>query len=201
MIVIVCRAQLPQLGIANTFRIALPDDTTRVGKRLPYVICLHDYGQNGERLLRENRWEAAVEQNRTAILFPDGQNSCFMNMAFGPAWENYLLEGLIPYAERMFPLHGRPGLLGVGMGGWAAARLAAKYPERFGVSAAANARRDLQQAYAVGELGEQPDLEAVFGDPAAKAFPLCEKTAWLNGLDALGNALMYILRNDRSTNG
>ena len=201
MMVITCRVHLPQLGIANTFRLALPDGAVRGGKRLPYAVCLHDDGQNGERLLQEIAWEPAVEKGQMALLFPDGQNSCFMDMASGPAWETYLLNGLMPYAERTFPLCAKPGLLGAGTGGWAAARLAGKYPERFGASAAANARRDLQQAYAAGKLADKPDLEAAFGDPMAETFPLCEKTAWLDGPDALANALAHILRYDGSTNG
>jgi pimeloyl-ACP methyl ester carboxylesterase len=197
MIVITCRVHLKQLGIANTFRLVLPDAALEIGERLPYVVCLHGYGQSGERLLNEACFGAVVDERRVALLLPNGQNSCFMNMAHGPNWETYLLDGLMPFAERTFPLCGKPRLLGVGTGGWAASRLIAAYPDRFTASIAVDARRDLQEAYANGELLTMPDLEAAFGDPAEMArFPLCEHTRWVNGV---GGALTQLLNIDGST--
>ena len=114
-----------------------------VKARIPYVLCLHDDGQNGEKLLQSLHCASAVDAANVALLLPDGQNSCFLNMAHGPKWETYLLRGLLPFAERTFPLRAKPGLLGVGTGGWAAARLAAQAPERFAASVAADAWEDL----------------------------------------------------------
>ncbi len=196
MIVITCRSHLKQLGIANTFRLALPDAALETGERLPYVVCLHGWGQSGERLLNEACFSAVVDERRMALLLPNGQNSCFMNMAHGPNWETYLLDGLMPFAERTFPLRGKPRLLGVDTGGWAAARLAAAYPDRFTASVAVDARRDLQQAYANGELPTMPDLEAAFGDPAGMAlFPLAAQTIWIDGVSG---ALARLLNIDGS---
>jgi hypothetical protein len=199
MIVMTCRAHLPQLGIATTFHLALPDSATANGARLPYALCLHDYGANGQRFLTDACPAATVDARRVALLVPDGQNGCFLNMAHGPRWETYLLEGLIPFAERTFPLAGLPTLLGVGTGGWAAARLAAAYPQRFCASFAVNASHRIQQTYAAGELKTMPDLEAAFGDPSGMpAFPLAAGTAWLNGGNALSEALTLISNNDGS---
>lgn len=200
MIVMTGRVHLAPLGIANTFHLALPDSAVNGDQRLPYAVCLHGYGQNGERLLQQTNWESYVEKTRTALLFPDGQNSCFMDMAYGPAWESYLLNGLLPYAERTFPLCGRPALLGDGTGGWAAARLAAHWPERFRACGAANADRDLIAHYAAGQLADQPDLEAVFGDPdALRNEPLYAQTVWREGPNAMEAVLEAMINNDGST--
>lgn len=200
MIVMTGRVHLAPLGIANTFHLALPDSAVNGDQRLPYAVCLHGYRQNGERLLQQTNWESYVEKTRTALLFPDGQNSCFMDMAYGPAWESYLLNGLLPYAERTFPLCGRPALLGDGTGGWAAARLAAHWPERFRACGAANADRDLIAHYAAGQLADQPDLEAVFGDPdALRNESLYAQTVWREGPNAMEAVLEAMINNDGST--
>lgn len=198
MIVIHNRAQLAALGIAAGFTLALPDAACENAGRFPYALCLHGYGQNGETLLRSLGCEAAVDAARVALLLPDGQNGCFMNMAYGPAWETYLLRGLLPYTQRTFPLLGMPRLFGVGTGGWAAARLCGRYPDRFPSAVAANAQTDLPARYARGELSAMPDLEAAFGDPARLADdPPSPRTVWVNEPPA--QALQRMLNEDWST--
>ncbi|HPF86529.1 MAG TPA: hypothetical protein PK537_00580 [Candidatus Limiplasma sp.] len=199
MIVIKNQAHLPQLGISAGFTLALPDMACRNSKRLPYVLCLHDYGQNGERLLQTLACAPLVDEAKAALLLPNGQNGCFLNMAHGLMWETYLLEGLLPYAARTFALQDPPKLYGVGTGGWAAARLAAAYPKRFAASAAVNAIPNLPKMYADGKLSAMPDLEAAFGSgQAVPDYPLCEQTLWFHGA-AVTDALQTLLNEDWST--
>ncbi len=177
MIVISARAHLRELGISMGFSAALPDAACAGNRRFPYVLCLHDYGCNGETLLQSLCCASVVDKAGVALLLPNGQNGCFMNMAHGPQWETYLLQGLLPFAQRTFPLRGKPGLFGAGTGGWAAARLAGRYPDRFAASVAAGAWEDVPGRYKAGECGVMPDLEAVFGDPQTMpAFALCPDT-------------------------
>ncbi len=193
MIVIETRAHLRELGIAVGFHAALPDAACAGKAQFPYVLCLHDDGQNGEKLLQSLRCASAVDAANVALLLPDGQNGCFLNMAHGPKWETYLLRGLLPFAERTFPLRAKPGLLGVGTGGWAAARLAAQAPERFAASVAADAWEDLPERYKAGELAGRPDLEAAFGDPQTMPpFILSAQTRRFSGAEAALAAILTI---------
>lgn len=199
MIVIHNQAHMLQLGIAVSFTLALPDTAADHPATFPCVLCLHDSSQNGEQLLQALYCAALVDENQTALLLPDGQNGCFCNMAHGPQWETYLMEGLLPYAGRTFPLGLPPRLFGVGTGGWAAARLAARYPQRFGASAAVNAMQGLPAAYAQGKLAAIPELAAVFGDPQAMPlYPLCGQTRWFQGTTA-AEALQTLANEDWRT--
>jgi len=108
MIVISNHAHLRALGISVGFKVALPDSACARAERIPYVLCLHDYGQSGERFLQTLCCGKLVDEANVGLLLPDGQNGCFLNMAHGPAWETYLLQGLLPYAEpkrRAFPAY------------------------------------------------------------------------------------------------
>ena len=199
MIAVHVRTHLPPLGIASGFHLALPDIACEHTERIPFALCLHDYGQNGEQLLRLLCCADLVDQTRTALLLPNGQNSCFMNMAHGPAWETYLLQGLLPLAKRSFPLGGAPKLFGLGTGGWAAARLAKQYPDRFAASMAVDSDIDFQKTYAQGSHTGMPDVEAVFGDATHMPYiPLCDQTRILKGIPA-STALKELLTEDRST--
>lgn len=199
MIVFNGRAHLSALGISSGFILALPDTACETGVRLPYVLCLHDDAQNGERMLRTLCCDGLVDSYRYALLLPNGQNSCFLNMAHGPKWQTYLMEGLLPFAERTFPLTGKPSIIGIGTGGWAAARLAMLFSGCFSASAAINAQPSLQQEYALGKLNAKPDLQAAFGDPsAAEPYPLSPDTLWLNGDGAAQTALRHLMHADGS---
>ena len=114
MIVISNQAHLQALGIAASFAVALPDAVCTQKTRVPYVLCLHDYGQNADRLLRMLACDALVDTQNIGLLIPDGQNSCFLDMAYGPHWESYLMNELLPYAQRTFPLQNTPRVFGVG---------------------------------------------------------------------------------------
>ena len=199
MIVMQCGAQLAQLGISSSFRVALPDSACTSAQRLPVVVCLHDYAQNSERMLQTLCLNTLVDECHVALLLPDGQNSCFADMAHGPRWQTYLLEGLIPFAQRTFPLGNRMYLLGVGTGGWAAASIAEQYGDRFAGSVAINATADLQHDYAKGRMSSMSDLEAVFGDPLQMAdFPRCPTTLYCTEMDQVVEALRELLGSDGS---
>ena len=200
MIVMQCGAHLPQLGIASGFRVALPDSACTGTQHLPVVVCLHDYAQNSECMLHTLGFATLVDTYHVALLLPDGQNSCFVDMAQGPNWQTYLLEGLIPFAQRTFPLGDRVCLLGVGTGGWAAARMAAQYGDRFCGCVALNATVDLPHLYAKGQLSAMPDLEAVFGEPdRMPAFPLSPTTRYCKEMDQAIEALQALLGSDGTT--
>ena len=200
MIVMQCGAHLPQLGIASGFRVALPDSACTSTQRLPVIVCLHDDAQNSEHMLRMLGSTTLVDAYQVALLLPDGQNSCFVDMAQGPRWQTYLLEGLLPFAQRTFPLGKRVYLLGVGTGGWATARMAAQYGDRFYGSVALNATVDLPQHYAKGQLPAMPDLEAVFGEPDRMPdFPLSPTTRYCKEMDQAVEAIQALLGSDGTT--
>ncbi len=199
MIVIENHVHFKAPGIATGFRVVLPDACCTQAERIPFVLCLHDYGQNGERMLEQISGSSLVDQHNVALLLPDGQNSCFLNMAHGPQWESYVMEYLLPYVQRTFPLQSSTALLGLGYGGWAAARLYARYPQHFRAAVALDADPELPKRYALGKLADQADLEAAFGHPDTMAVdPLHPDTVWLKGVSAQ-QALNTLLEIDWST--
>lgn len=129
-----------------------PSDRTN---RHPVVYWLHDRdGDEGRPALRPEVLEAGVAggilPSFIVVYVSGGGNSWFRNTADGlrPA-ELTMLEELIPNVDRSLrTVAGRDGrvVMGLGMGGYGAARLASAHPERF--CAAAALRGDFRPAIA-----------------------------------------------------
>lgn len=131
MIVLDARARTECLGFPNAYTLLLPERAVK-GKRFPLILCLHDLGQDRWQCMRKANPEEFVEKSGVAVILPDGRRSCFLNMAHGPRWNDYLLQGLIGQACDTFPLEkGRVGVIGTGTGALGALMLA-----RRGVSCA-----------------------------------------------------------------
>lgn len=192
MILMECNSRLPGLEHAQSWRLALPDAAASASSALPLVLFLHDLGKDGTQLLQVCRLEKLTEETGAAFLMPNGLRSCFTNMRYGPHWQTYLTDGLLPFVARSFPVTETALALGFGTGGWAAAHLRAVCPSRIRRAVAFDAEPDLPMTW-TGEMS----LAAVFGelgsgDEEAYALPASvrEETLWCSSRDTSPEALL-----------
>ena len=183
MILMEVSSRLPGLEHAQYWRIALPDATmTGNGEQFPLALFFHDLGYDGTQLAQLCRLPRLVDQTGWAILLPNGNRSCFTDMRYGPHWRTYLTEGLLPFVSRSFPVANTAVAIGLGTGGWAAAHLLDRCPERISAAIAFNASPDLPESWT-----DDMNLSAVFGEKSngdSAAYALNDKTrasvAWLS---------------------
>lgn len=124
MIVVDGRMQTKYLSFPNAYTLLLPESAVK-GERFPLVLCLHDLGGDRWQCMREMRAEDLVERFGIALVLPDGRRSCFLNMAHGPRWSDYLAQELFVRLCRTFPLDcKKTGVLGTGAGALGALALA-----------------------------------------------------------------------------
>jgi S-formylglutathione hydrolase len=117
-----------------TYRVFLPAKIV-AGREMPVVYLPHGRGDSFRAW--SNHSEVAGYAVRGAILvMPDGGSSYYMNAAGKPKdrYEDYLANDLIADVESRFPAaKGRENraIVGISMGGFAAAKLALTRPESF----------------------------------------------------------------------
>jgi S-formylglutathione hydrolase len=126
-----------------------PHDKPRHG-----LFFLHD--EDRETLADKPAFVDCLEASHFACICPHGGNSWWTDRLwpqFDPRLtaEKFLMELVLPEFEKRWALGpGSLGLLGIGMGGQAALRLAFKYPEKFPVVAAIAAAIDCYEMYGQG---------------------------------------------------
>lgn len=57
-------------GVARTYTLVAPSKTGR----LPLVVALHGHGGSGEQLRRSSGWDTTAQDQRFAVVYPDGLN-------------------------------------------------------------------------------------------------------------------------------
>lgn len=126
MIVVDARARTNYLKFPNAYTLLLPERAGK-GERLPFVLCLHDLGQDRWQCMREMDAQELVERLGIALVLPEGRYSCFLNMAHGPCWNDYLGQELPAQLCHTFALdREKTGVLGAGAGALGALELAKK---------------------------------------------------------------------------
>ena len=124
MLVIDAKARAQCLNFPNAHTVLLHDEALE-GKCAPLVLCLHDLGYDREEFKSQARLAVLTERYAVALTMPDGRRSCFLNMAHGPRWNDYLSRDLLPLLCRTFPVNGdRVGVIGLGTGALGALQLA-----------------------------------------------------------------------------
>jgi pimeloyl-ACP methyl ester carboxylesterase len=127
------------------------------------VLYLHD--QRGEPLAAHPAFAALFDRYGLRCAAP----------AAGPSWwtdrrwegfdaatspEEFVLEDVLPWIEHAWPAVTKPALLGVGMGGQGALKLAYKHPNQFPVVAAIAPAIDYQRRLEAGD----PALQRMYRD-------------------------------------
>lgn len=124
MILLHGHTDAPSLHFPADYVLALPD-TAAEGCRPPLALLLHDLGKSSEQWLYSVRPEYVVDSTGTALLIPEGRRSCFLNMAMGPAWGDYLQKDLLPAVKKQVCLSAAPPVvIGKGSGALGALQFA-----------------------------------------------------------------------------
>jgi esterase/lipase superfamily enzyme len=118
------------------------------------ILFLHDLA--GEVLRGRPAFTHAFDELALACICPQGGRCWWTErrcVEFDPALspEAYLLDGVVPFVGQRWGLrHGSVGLLGIGMGGQGALRLAFKHPALFPAVAGISSALDFHEAYGQG---------------------------------------------------
>lgn len=138
------------------------------GQRLPVVYLLH--GNGGGFREWSNDSEVAQFAARSLILvMPEGDSSYYVNAALKPEerYEDYLIHDLVADVETRFPAaSGRENraVIGVSMGGFAAAYLALTRPDLFVFAGAISPAIDVpSRRFTWRRWGQSLRFRAIFG--------------------------------------
>jgi len=143
----------------------------------PVYYLLHGLSDDCHAWTRRSSIERYAENFPFAIVMPDGFRSFYTDNAEGPAYGRYILDDVLGFVERTFPVQReRTGrcIGGLSMGGYGALRLALSRPDLFisanSHSGALEAGRGVREQESFGEflrvfgktpLGSQHDLQAL----------------------------------------
>jgi putative tributyrin esterase len=152
------------------YRVLLPTNYDASVERYPTLFLLHGlYGDYKNWSTLTSLANYARNLN-LIIAMPDAGNSWYVNSASDPAdkYENYIVQDFIKEIDthyRTMPQRATRAVAGLSMGGYAAVKLALKYPNLFayagGISAALDASADLDATRPEFRDG----LRKVFGEP------------------------------------
>ena len=118
-------------------------------KGLKYQTLYLLHGSYGDYLdwSRFTGIERYAQDKVLAVVMPSGENSGYVNMAFGEAYETYLTKELPEFMEKMFPVAKKREntfIGGLSMGGYGAFHCALKCPERYGCAVSLSGALDMQ---------------------------------------------------------
>ena len=124
MLLIEGRYDARTLHFPCNYDVLLPDAALN-GARCPAALWLHDLGEDRHTLLHEAAPGRLVDELGLALILPEGRRSCFLNMAHGPRWHDFLALELIPLMSVTFPVdREKTGVIGKGAGALGALALA-----------------------------------------------------------------------------
>ncbi|MDD3206009.1 MAG: alpha/beta hydrolase family protein [Lachnospiraceae bacterium] len=91
--------------------------------------------------------ERYAQDKTLAVVMPSGENSNYLNMAYGENYETYLTEELPAFLTKIFPISKKREdtfIAGLSMGGFGSLHSALKKPELYGYVASLSGALDLQ---------------------------------------------------------
>lgn len=132
--------------------VCLPDSAAAGGRRYPVVYLLPGFGSRGTMMLNEALWEETIAERLARLIaggmppviavLPDCTTrygaSQYINSDGTGRYEDYLVEEIVPFVERTWPvLPGRDhrAVAGKSSGGYGATVLAMRHPDVFAAAA------------------------------------------------------------------
>ena len=166
------------LGLSCSMDVVLPQATSqqigmegRAGReRFPVLYLLHGLSDDHTIWQRRTSIERYVADLGLAVVMPAVERSFYTDMAHGLRWWTFISEELPSLCQRFFPLSDRREdtfVAGLSMGGYGAFKLALRHPERYAAAASLSGALDMAALASADDHG--PDIELVYGDPAAVA--------------------------------
>ena len=112
----------------------LPRDAAAEARDLPALILLHGMGDDSSAWLRKTAIERYALEVGLAVVMPDGELSCYENMAHGGCYRDYVSQELPRVMRETFPLSAdreKNFIAGCSMGGFGALKLGLACPEQW----------------------------------------------------------------------
>lgn len=136
------------LGMDTEFNICLPQSAFDDAEISPdgIIYLLHGAQGNCSDWLRKTRAESYAVSRNIALVCVSGFLSGYQNMDFGFDMYSYIVDELIPYIEKAFPLNAtreRRMIAGLSMGGRGALLIGLKRPDLFSKIAAFSCAIDM----------------------------------------------------------
>ena len=153
-----CTRRFEALGRDEEFALHMPLKAPRTT-----VVFLHGLGRNCRSLFQFPETRQAIEDSPTAILFPNGRKSWWVDSAEEGKYQSYVLE-LLRVVSAALHWPERRGIGGWSMGGYGSLRLMVDHPELFEAWAGILAVTDFPNGgYPKDQNHSVPEL---FGPPA-----------------------------------
>lgn len=119
------------LGKSIQYNAFVPDS----GKTdVPVFLLLHGLSDDYTQWQRFTVAERYADERGVAIIMPDGERSFYTDMKYGGAYYSAILEDVLGSARNLFPVsrrRERTFVAGLSMGGYGAAKLALRNPDKF----------------------------------------------------------------------
>ena len=163
------------LGKMTHLTVILPHDVSAYrragGGKARTLILLHGLTDDDSVWTRRTSLERYADEKGLAVLMPDGEESFYTNMAYGPRFFDYVSKELPELGAQMFGLDVNPGSLyiaGLSMGGYGALLCALSDPDRYAGCGAFSSAADMKGI--AKAVASDPDggmvwmLKSIFGD-------------------------------------
>ena len=146
--------QSVSLGRETHYSILLPKGYANSNRRYPVLYLLHGLYGNDRNWIARTDLAHYAESLGLIIVMPDGGDSWYTNSATNPQdnYEDYIAKDIVSEIDakyRTIPIREDRFVAGLSMGGYAAMKLALKYPQQYSLAAslsgAFDAPTDLDQ--------------------------------------------------------
>ena len=152
------------LEIDVSVNVILPE--TRVmaqqeGKPLPTLCLLHGLSDDHTHWVRQTRLEFYARKYRLAIIMPCVNRSFYTDMKRGAKYFTFVSEELPRVMEMYFPLSSRREdrfAAGLSMGGYGAAKLGLRLPERYAAVASLSGALEMENDYHMRKMRDSDRL-------------------------------------------
>ena len=136
------------------------------GGKFPVLWLLHGEGENCSDWFRFTLLEEYAAQAGIAVVCPTIENSFGVNVKRGDPWESFLTGNLRTAVYSMFPFSEKREdnfIAGISMGGYAALRLALRYPALYSIAGSIDGILSLEEDM-LSYWWNRAQLDYIFGE-------------------------------------